>query len=261
MRSRRSLFTWTLRVCYIELLLVWSCSVALNIRHLLHQPFLTLFIILRFLVVHQRVPIRGLQERPNRLLHSSIGSAIKMPMYPPIRPFNDGFLKVSQIHSLYFEESGKQDGLPIVYLHGGPGGGCDKDDRRFFDPDTFRAVLFDQRGAGKSTPHAELKENTTWDLVEDIERIRKHLKIDKWIVFGGSWGSTLALAYAETHPEQCLGLILRGIFTLRRKELLWFYQEGADFLFPDLFDAYKKPIPESEDNQCRAIRAAIDTSR
>ena len=169
-----------------------------------------------------------------------------MPFYDPIHPYNHDMLKVSDIHTLYYEQCGNPEGLPIVYIHGGPGGGTQDLDRRFYDPKVYRAVLFDQRGAGKSTPHAELRENTTWDLVEDIERLRKHLGIEKWVVFGGSWGSTLTLAYAQKHPSACLGLILRGIFTLRRKELLWFYQEGANFLFPDLFEDYLRPIPEGE---------------
>ena len=167
-------------------------------------------------------------------------------LYPPIEPYRTGTLKVSDLHTLYYEEAGTASGLPAVFLHGGPGGGLDADYRRYFDPAKWRVVLFDQRGCGKSTPHAELRENTTWTLVADIERLREKLGIEKWVVFGGSWGSTLALAYAETHPERCLGLILRGIFLLRRKELLWFYQEGASWLFPDAWDEYLKPIPEVE---------------
>lgn len=169
-----------------------------------------------------------------------------MPLYPACVPYNSGHLKVSDLHSIYWETCGNKEGLPIVNLHGGPGGGIMDSDRQYFDPKTYNAVLFDQRGSGKSTPSASLEENTTWHLVEDIERLRKHLSIDKWIVFGGSWGSTLALAYAETHPDRCLSLILRGIFTLRKKELNFFYQEGADFLFPDYFAEYKKLIPVAE---------------
>jgi proline iminopeptidase len=167
-------------------------------------------------------------------------------LYPPIEPYRTGTLKVSDLHTLYYEEAGNPNGKPAVFLHGGPGGGLDADYRRYFDPAKWRVVLFDQRGCGKSTPHAELRENTTWTLVSDIERIRETVGIDKWVVFGGSWGSTLALAYAETHPERCLGLILRGIFLLRRKELLWFYQEGASWLFPDAWEKYLEPIPEVE---------------
>lgn len=169
-----------------------------------------------------------------------------MPLYPHSESNKSGFLKVSDLHTLYWEECGKKDGLPIIYLHGGPGGGIDGTERRLFDPKIYRSVLFDQRGAGKSTPSASLVDNTTWDLVADIERLRESLNIEKWVVFGGSWGSTLSLAYAETHPDRCLGLILRGIFTLRKKELRFFYQEGANFLFPEAFEEYKVPIPVEE---------------
>ena len=167
-------------------------------------------------------------------------------LYKEIEPYNADWLKVSEIHSIYYEQSGNKDGNPVVFLHGGPGGGTSGRDRRYFDPTVYRIVLLDQRGAGKSTPAAELRENTTWDLVEDIELVRKHLGIEKWVVFGGSWGSTLSLAYAETHPESVKALILRGIFTLRRKELLWFYQEGASFIFPDKWEGFLEPIPEVE---------------
>lgn len=167
-------------------------------------------------------------------------------LYPPIEPFRTGTLRVSELHTLYYEEVGNPAGHPAIFLHGGPGGGLDADYRRYFNPAKWRVVLFDQRGCGHSTPHAELRENTTWTLVADIERLREALGIEKWSVFGGSWGSTLALAYAETHPERCLGLILRGIFLLRRKELLWFYQEGASWLFPEAWDEYLAPIPEVE---------------
>ena len=167
-------------------------------------------------------------------------------LYPPIEPYRTGTLPVSPLHTLYFEEVGNPKGRPAVFLHGGPGGGLDPDYRRYFDPERWRLALFEQRGSGRSTPHAELRENTTWDLVEDIERLRESLGIEKWVVFGGSWGSTLALAYAETHPERCLGLILRGIFLLRRRELLWFYQDGASWMFPEAWDEYLAPIPEVE---------------
>ena len=167
-------------------------------------------------------------------------------LYPPVEPFNSGSLPVSPLHTLYYEQVGNPAGRKAVFLHGGPGGGIQPEYRQYFDPERWHVALFDQRGCGKSTPHAELRENTTWDLVADIERLREKLGIDRWVVFGGSWGSTLALAYAETHPERCLGLILRGIFLLRRQELLWFYQEGASALFPDAWDEYLKPIPEAE---------------
>lgn len=168
--------------------------------------------------------------------------------YPEIKPYKTEFLKVSDIHTLYVEQCGNPKGKPILFLHGGPGGGISEDHRRFFNPDYYRIVLFDQRGAGQSTPAAELNENSTWDLVDDIEKIRKHLDISNWIVFGGSWGSTLALAYAETHPNKVKGLILRGIFLCRPSEIKWFYQEGASHIFPDLWESYRNHIPENERN-------------
>lgn len=167
-------------------------------------------------------------------------------LYPEIEPFDSGFLKVSPLHTIYYEQVGNPKGKKVIFFHGGPGGGLDADYRRYFDPKKWHVTLFDQRGCGKSTPFAELRENTTWDLVADTERLRTHLGIDKWVVFGGSWGSTLALAYAETHPDRCLGLILRGIFLLRRKELLFFYQEGTNALFPDAWEKYLEPIPPVE---------------
>lgn len=167
-------------------------------------------------------------------------------LYPPIAPYQTGTLPVSPRHILYYEQSGHPGGKPVVVLHGGPGGGSLPSYRQYFDPAQWRIVLFDQRGCGKSTPHAELHENTTWDLVADIERLRSHLHIDQWVVFGGSWGSTLALAYSQAHPDRCLGLILRGIFLLRRQEILWFYQAGCDQIFPDAWEEYLKPIPPEE---------------
>jgi len=169
-----------------------------------------------------------------------------MDLYPAIRPYREFQLQVSDLHSLHVEECGNPRGKPVVFLHGGPGGGIQPLYRQYFDPDRWRIILFDQRGCGRSTPFAELTGNTTWDLVSDIETIRRALNIEKWVVFGGSWGSTLALAYAETHPESCVALILRGIFMLRQKELLWFYQEGASFIFPDAWEHYLKPIPPEE---------------
>lgn len=166
--------------------------------------------------------------------------------YPPIQPYRQGQLSVSSLHTLYFEEVGNPEGKPVVFLHGGPGGGIVPFYRQFFDPQRWRIVLFDQRGCGQSTPHAELTENTTWDLVDDIERLRSHLAIEQWTVFGGSWGSTLALAYAQRYPQQCAGLILRGIFMLRPKEIRWFYQEGASYIFPDAWEHYLEPIPQAE---------------
>ncbi|WP_036482165.1 prolyl aminopeptidase [Myxosarcina sp. GI1] len=167
-------------------------------------------------------------------------------LYPPIEPYNQGKLKVSQLHTIHYEESGNREGKPVVFLHGGPGGGITSMYRQYFDPQKWRIVMFDQRGCGQSTPYAELRENTTWDLVSDIEQLRQHLDIERWVVFGGSWGSTLALAYSQTHPHSCKGLILRGIFMLRRSEIRWFYQEGASNIYPDAWQEYLKPIPLEE---------------
>ncbi|MGE3975440.1 MAG: prolyl aminopeptidase [Bdellovibrionales bacterium] len=170
-------------------------------------------------------------------------------LFPEIEPYNSFRFKASLLHELYVEEVGNPKGQPVVFLHGGPGGGISKSHRRLFDPKHYRIVLFDQRGAGKSTPFAELKENTTWDLVEDMEKLRKHLDIERWLVFGGSWGSTLALAYAQTHPQKVTGLILRGIFMCRPSEIEWFYQDGAEQIFPDLWEKYVAPIPPEERHQ------------
>lgn len=167
-------------------------------------------------------------------------------LYPPIEPYYAGKLQVSDLHTLHFEESGNPQGKPVIFLHGGPGGGIAPMYRQYFHPQKWRIIIFDQRGCGQSTPYAELRDNTTWDLVNDIEKLRQHLGIDKWVVFGGSWGSTLALAYSQTYPQSCTGLILRGIFMLRRKELSWFYQEGANYIYPDAWEAYLKPIPMAE---------------
>lgn len=168
--------------------------------------------------------------------------------YPEIEPYNSGHLKVSDLHEIYFEEVGNPKGRPIIFLHGGPGAGCSEYHRRFFDPKHYRIVLFDQRGCGRSKPFAELRENTTWDLVSDIEKIRSTLNIKDWIVFGGSWGSTLALSYAVTHPEKTTALILRGIFLCRPSEIKWFYQEGASQMFPDYWEEYQNFIPANERN-------------
>ena len=167
-------------------------------------------------------------------------------LYPPIEPYNQGKLKVSELHTIHYEESGNPAGKPVVFLHGGPGGGITPMYRQYFDPQQWRIIIFDQRGCGQSTPYAELKENTTWDLVSDIEKLRQHLDIDKWAIFGGSWGSTLALTYSQTHPDSCKSLILRGIFMLRTSEINWFYQEGASYIYPDAWQEYLKPIPVEE---------------
>jgi proline iminopeptidase len=167
-------------------------------------------------------------------------------MYAAIEPRTSGMLPVSPLHTIYWEESGNPTGIPAVFVHGGPGGGTEPAHRRFFDPDRYRIILFDQRGCGRSTPHAELRENTTWDLVADMEKVRTMLGIDKWLVFGGSWGSTLALAYAETHPHRALALVLRGIFLVRKLEIDWFYRGGCDMLFPDAWEDYLAEIPVEE---------------
>jgi proline iminopeptidase len=167
-------------------------------------------------------------------------------LYPDLEPYVTGMLAVDGRHTLYYEQCGNPQGKPVVLLHGGPGAGCSAKMRRFHDPAKYRIVLFDQRGSGRSTPHADLVDNTTWDLVADTEKLRSKLGIERWQVFGGSWGSTLALAYAETHPERVTELVLRGIFMLRRWELEWFYQEGASRLFPDAWEPYLQAIPEAE---------------
>ncbi len=167
-------------------------------------------------------------------------------LYPPVEPRAAGHLRVSDLHELYYEESGRPDGKPVVFLHGGPGGCCEPKHRRFFDPRAYRIVLFDQRGCGQSRPHACLEENTTPHLVSDLEALRQHLGIPRWQVFGGSWGSTLALAYAQAHPESVTELVLRGIFLHRKREVDWLNQRGASELFPDAWEAYLEAIPEAE---------------
>lgn len=191
-------------------------------------------------------------------------------LHPPLKPYVTHHLRIDDLHTLYVEESGNPHGLPVVFLHGGPGTGCAPFHRQYFDPAVYRIVLFDQRGCGKSIPHASLENNTTWDLVADIELIRKHLHIEQWVVFGGSWGSTLGLLYAEAHPEKVCGLVLRGIFLARHKDVQWFYQQGTNSLFPDYWEKFIQPIPESEredmvgayyrqltgDNEVQKLRAA-----
>jgi proline iminopeptidase len=167
-------------------------------------------------------------------------------LYPSIEPYHAEMLPVDGRHTLYLEQSGSPDGLPVLCLHGGPGGGASPEMRRFFDPTRYRIILFDQRGCGRSTPHATIEDNTTWDLVADIEKIRERAGVERFLVFGGSWGSTLALAYAVTHPEHCLGLLLRGIFLLTEAEIRWFYQEGASHIYPDAFERFCAPIPIAE---------------
>ena len=167
-------------------------------------------------------------------------------LYPEIQPYSSGHLDTGDGHQVYWEICGNPKGKPAVFLHGGPGSGCSPKHRRLFDPDKYRVLLFDQRGCGRSKPHASLDNNSTWHLVADIERLRAMMGVEQWLVFGGSWGSTLALAYAETHPVRVSELVVRGIFTLRREELLWYYQNGASWMFPELWETFLAPIPEAE---------------
>jgi proline iminopeptidase len=166
--------------------------------------------------------------------------------YPPVEPYASGMLDVGEGHSVYWEMCGNPEGKPAVFLHGGPGGAINPNQRRLFDRERYRVLLFDQRGCGLSRPHAELQANTTWHLVADIERLRALMGVERWLVFGGSWGSALALAYAEQHPERVSELVLRGIFTLRRFELEWYYQSGASLIYPDKWERFVAPIPEAE---------------
>ncbi|MGD9510794.1 MAG: prolyl aminopeptidase [Geminicoccaceae bacterium] len=179
-------------------------------------------------------------------------------LYPAQEPHAQGRLAVGDGHQIYWEICGSPRGRPAVFLHGGPGGGCSAEHRRLFDPERYRVLLFDQRGCGRSTPHGGLDANTTWDLVADIERLRELMGVERWLVFGGSWGSTLALTYAETHPERVSALVLRGIFLLRRWELLWYYQHGASLLFPDKWERFLAPIPpEEQDDLIGAYRRRL----
>jgi proline iminopeptidase len=174
------------------------------------------------------------------------GGARRHGLYPPLAPYRHGWLRVSPQHQIYYEECGNPRGKPAVFVHGGPGAGANAVSRRFFDPKRYRIVVFDQRGCGRSRPHASLVDNTTWHLVADMEQLRVHLGLDRWLVFGGSWGSTLALAYAQSHPAATSELVLRGIFMLRKWEIDWFYQQGASALFPDCWEQYLAPIPRRE---------------
>ena len=181
---------------------------------------------------------------PHRLTRP--GAVALRTLYPPIEPYRKDYLRVSELHEIYYEESGNRQGKPAVFLHGGPGGGADARARRFFDPQHYRIIVFDQRGCGRSRPHASLVENTTWHLVADIERLRKHLGVERWLVFGGSWGSTLSLAYSQAHPDRVTELVLRGIFLLRYQEIRWFYQFGASALYPEFWEPYRDQIPPEE---------------
>jgi proline iminopeptidase len=188
---------------------------------------------------HARKALKTSRKRP-------AAAAGLRTLYPAIEPYSQGYLRVSGVHEIYYEQCGNPHGKPVVFVHGGPGAGCDARARRFFDPDAYRIILFDQRGCGRSRPHASLIDNTTWHLVADMEALRKALNIDSWQLFGGSWGSTLALAYAQTHPQHVTELVLRGIFMLSSFELRWFYQEGASALFPDRWESYVAAIPPDE---------------
>ncbi len=169
-----------------------------------------------------------------------------MSLYPEIQPYDSGMLAVGGLHRIHYEQCGNPGGKPALFVHGGPGGGTDPSQRRFWDPEAYRVVLFDQRGCGRSTPYASLEENTTWDLVRDMEKLRAHLGVERWQVFGGSWGSTLALAYAQTHPDRVTELVLRGIFLVREEEVRWYYQGGCGRIFPDAWEKFLAPIPEAE---------------
>jgi proline iminopeptidase len=169
----------------------------------------------------------------------------QLNLYPKIKPYDSGFLNIDE-HQVYFEQCGNPNGKPALFLHGGPGGGGSEDVRRFFNPNLYRIVVFDQRGCGRSKPHGCLENNTTWDLVSDIENLRKKLSIEKWLVFGGSWGSTLSLAYAQAHPKSVSELVLRGIFLLRKEELHWFYQDGASRIFPEAWSGFLDIIDEDK---------------
>lgn len=175
-----------------------------------------------------------------------MGLLERRDVYPPIEPYTTGTLPVDAIHRLYYEECGNRAGLPVLFVHGGPGAGCDAWHRRLFDPAAYRIILYDQRGSGRSTPHGELRDNTTAHLVADIEALRSRLGVERWLVFGGSWGSTLALVYAQAHPRRVTGLVLRGIFLCRPADIQWFYQDGASAIYPDAWEAYLAPIPEAE---------------
>ncbi len=180
------------------------------------------------------------------MLNDATSSPGRRELYPALKPARSGELQVSPRHTIYYEECGNPQGRPVAVVHGGPGGGTNGLMRRYHDPEIYRIILFDQRGCGRSTPNACLEENTTWDLVDDMERLREHLGVERWQLFGGSWGSTLSLAYAETHPERVLELVLRGIFLLRRAEIAWFYQDGCSWIYPDAFEEYQRPVPEAE---------------
>ena len=177
---------------------------------------------------------------------SDTAASDRVGLYPSLAPYTQGRLRVSPLHELYYEQVGNPNGIPVLTVHGGPGGGSSPTMRSYHDTDRYRIILFDQRGCGRSTPHAELEENTTWHLVEDIERLRTHLGIERWHLFGGSWGSTLSLAYAQRYPERVIAMVLRGIFLMRRREVQWFYQEGCNWIYPDAYEAFAAQIDPAD---------------
>ena len=180
-------------------------------------------------------------------------------LFPEIKPYKRHQLKVSDLHELYVDEAGNTDGIPILFVHGGPGAACDISSRRFYDPQVYRIITFDQRGCGRSTPHGELQENTTQDLLQDMEKIREYLDIESWVLFGGSWGSTLSLLYAQAHPERVLGMILRGIFLCRQSDFDWLYRDGANRVFPDFWEEFVSHVPEAErDDMVAAYYARLN---
>jgi len=185
-------------------------------------------------------------------------TAVRRGLYPPIEPYRTGMLDVGDGHSVYYEESGRPDGLPVVALHGGPGGGASPAMRRFFDPDRWRIIVFDQRGAGRSRPFADVRANDTWALIGDMERLREALRVDRWLVLGGSWGATLALSYALAHRDRVSGLVLRGVFTCAQRELDWFYRDGANQIYPDAWERLTGPLSKSErEDVLRAYHARV----
>lgn len=202
-------------------------------------------------------PVMDPLDMPNVAI-SSASAEQRVALYPSIAPFDQGRLQVSDLHELYYEQAGNPNGIPVLTVHGGPGGGSSPTMRRYHDPDRYRIILFDQRGCGRSTPHAELRENTTWHLVDDIERLREHLGIEAWHLFGGSWGSTLSLAYSQRYPQRVSAMVLRGIFLMRRREVQWFYQEGCNRLYPDAYEEFAAQIaPEDRGDMIAAYYAKL----
>ncbi len=180
-----------------------------------------------------------------------------LPLYPEIKPYARHKLKVDDLHEVYVDESGSVDGIPVLFVHSGPGSGCEFDSRCFFNPEKYRIILFDQRGSGRSTPHGETQNNTTADLIADMEKIREFLGVEAWVLFGGGWGSTLSLVYAQSHPDRVLGLVLRGVFLGRQQDIDWFYQDGVSRFFPDHWEDFVAPLPANERDDCVAAYARL----